>query len=280
MRLSCYQPQYFPRLHYFARALMADTFCFADGVQFVRRHKYPASPSRGGYRDSSFQPLTPIKLRYGVDRLIVPICHEGLVPINRSSIAYDQPWPRQHERRIREGYASAPYFHRIYDPLYVTLVSRYANLADLGIATFLWGLSLLFEEPEVRTNIDLANDYLQCHPYPFKLRRIVRLSSVDVSPTSTDRDATRWLVDNCRALGATEYVCGGTASCTYMNFSRFQQAAIRVVEQRWVCPEYRQQFSGHRFVPNLSIVDLLANVDAATARGILAEQLSMTREVA
>jgi len=53
-RLAGYQPQYFPRLHYFARLLNADVFEVSDYVQFVKKHAY-VDPNGERFRGKSFQ---------------------------------------------------------------------------------------------------------------------------------------------------------------------------------------------------------------------------------
>ena len=84
MRYSGIQPQYFPRLHYFARILNADIFVSRDDAQFLRKHKYP-----DGKTDKSYQAHTPIKTPSGIYLLNVPTKHEGFIPIYKTAISYN-----------------------------------------------------------------------------------------------------------------------------------------------------------------------------------------------
>jgi hypothetical protein len=87
MRLSDIQPQYFPRLHFFARMLASDVFVFRDDVQFVRNHKYP-----DGSRGPSYQVHTPIRIPDGASLLTVSVKKGSLLPIGRAEVSYEQKW--------------------------------------------------------------------------------------------------------------------------------------------------------------------------------------------
>ena len=95
IRYSGLQPQYFPRLHYFARILDADVFVFRDDAQFVRKHKYP-----NGSTDKSYQAHTPIKQATGRQFLTVMTKHEGFMPLAKTKISYDQKWADDHLKTL------------------------------------------------------------------------------------------------------------------------------------------------------------------------------------
>jgi hypothetical protein len=54
-----------------------------------------------------------------------------------------------------------------------------------------------------------------------------------------------------------------------MNFEKFSKANINLVEQDWKLRPYQQQHSQIDFLPNLSIIDLLMNVDVGEYQAIL-----------
>lgn len=82
---------------------------------------------------------------------------------------------------------------------------------------------------------------------------IVRESELGVRGESTQR-----LVNACKALGADTYISGPHGK-NYLDEKLFEKSGIRLEYQNYVCRKYRQHLS-ESFVPDLSIVDMLANV--------------------
>lgn len=268
MRLAGYQPQYFPRLHYFARILDADVFEFSDYVQFVKKHTYVAADGTS-HRGKSYQADSPIKLSGGVHYLTVPAGQHDNLPINRTAIAATD-WPRKHLKSIEQGYRTAPRFATLMPSLTTLLQTPYASLADLNIAATLWALTVILGGAPHLEDISLAavNERLQ-QPHPFRLRNIVRISETAIKPAAGQRDATDWIIEMCRAFGADEYIYGGSSATTYMDFDRFEAVGITVVQQAWVCQPYTQQFPQQEFVANVSILDLVLNEDLPRVQQVL-----------
>src|SRR3989344_745861 len=96
VRYSGIQPQYFPRLHYFARILATDIFVIRNDAQYVRKHKYP-----NGSIDKSYQAHSPIKQALGRQLLSVPTQHEGFAPLAATKIFYDQTWMQNHLKALQ-----------------------------------------------------------------------------------------------------------------------------------------------------------------------------------
>lgn len=264
-RLVSYQPQYFPRLHYFARILNADVFSIADDVQFVRKHAYHKSDGSNPI-GPSYQAHTPIKSAAGLLMLDFPTKHSGNQGIHETLLGFAKPVERtKHLRIIAEQYRKAPQFSRVYPTLEEFWHHEYATVAELNIASIAWGLSHLFE----LSKHDAA-DVLNALPHhDFRLSDIVRSSEsgVPASDKSSGRDANDWLIDLCEKYGAKEYYFGATGAGAYMDFSKFERAGIALKEQDWKLTPYPQL--GAEFVGNLSIIDLLMNVTLRDAREIL-----------
>ena len=271
-RLSGYQPQYFPRLHYFARMLDSDIFEISDYLQFVRKHAYRL-PDGTNKRGKSYQAHTPIKLQSGVNLLSIPTHRDGLLPINETRIDYSQNWVTKHLRNIEAGYSRAPRFAEIFPELKSMLETGYVSLAHLNIITVLWALARIFGQSQVRID-DLAvnkiNTLLLEGKHPFRLRKVVLMSETEIQPAGEGEDANDWIIEVCRNYGADEYYFGGTASAAYMDFNKYDAAGIKLVEQNWKGLEYAQQFPQTGFVANLSIVDLLMNADNEQVVEVLA----------
>lgn len=263
MRHSGIQPQYFPRLHYFARILNADVFVTRDEVQFVRTHKYP-----DGRRDKSYQAHTPIKQSLGVQFLTVPTKHDGLHPLAKTQISYDHTWLKDHLNTIKNNYVNSTNFKEIYSEIEELLNSNYETLADLNIATILWGILLLLGEknikPELLT-IDYVNGKLKKQK-PFRLKEIKRASQLRSTEKNQDLSPNEKIVAILKEIGATEDYCGGTAVSAYVDQELFEKNGIKVTPQDWMCREYPQLFEKQQgFIPNLSIIDLLMNVSTKEA---------------
>ncbi len=269
MRLSGYQPHYFPRLHYFARLLDSDIFEFSDYVQFVKKHKF-ANPDGTSHRGKSYQADTPVKLGSGINYLTVPAAQHETRAINDTMVAADG-WERKHLKAIFLGYRSAVQYEKLAPQLAMLLDGKYENLADLNIRTTIWALGVIsgeIDQTKTIAPLEEVNDWLGQNNI-FRLKKIVRISETSVLPSDDVRDATDWIIDMCHALGADEYYFGGTSAAAYMDFSRFKAAGIGLIQQNWICQPYRQQFPRLGFIPNLSIIDLLMNETPQRAQEIL-----------
>lgn len=269
VRLAAYQPQYFPRLHYFARMLDADVFALSDYVQFVRAHRYPLGEGEFK-RGKSYQADTPIRSSNGLLHLTVPIKHGGSLPINETRISYDKRWQEKHLYSLKTNYGGARNFAKIFPLLSQVLAYQYADLAQLNTATILLGLRWLLDNREfgpAQLTVPAVNKLLERVRY-FPLRKIVIKSQTNIAPPNGN--ATEWIIDSCQKLGANEYVCGGTAVETYLDRALFDEAGISLRQQDWSGAPYNQLFPKQGFMPNLSVLDLMMNVDKKQAREILA----------
>lgn len=271
MRLSGYQPQYFPRLHYFARMLESDIFRIIDYVQFVRAHLF-LKPDGSRERGFSYQAHTPIKLSSGLFLLSVPTEHRGLTAINTTTPNSASDWVQKHIQTIRYAYAKSKNAAVILPHVNRILSRQSKSLAELNILSTYWALSHILgsptENPEQLTT-GFINDLLVSRPHPFRLRKIVVMSETDILPRGENEDPTDWIIMCTKRLGADEYYHGGTAAAAYLDENRLRDAGIAAVQQNWICKEYRQLHPRVGFLPNLSILDLLLNENLEQVQEIL-----------
>ena len=266
MRYTGIQPQYFPRLHYFARILNSDIFVVRDDAQFLRKHKYP-----GNRVDKSYQAHTPIKQAAGIQLLSIPTLHAGFVPIVETSISYDNNWNSDHLKAIELAYTKAPFFSRYFAQIKFILFKKYANLADFNLTSIYWGLLNLLIDAKFNPR-NLTVDYLN---KVLKNQKKFRLKSVELASKSRSLKQKKALSANekivalCREFGITEDYCGGTGVTAYVDKEYFKKNGIKITVQDWHCQDYPQLFSKIGFFPNLSIIDLLMNVDLPQATEIL-----------
>lgn len=264
-RYTGIQPQYFPRLHYFARILNADIFVLRDDAQFVRKHKYP-----NGLTDKSYQAHTPIKQASERQLLFVTTKHDGFLPLAKTKISYEQKWSDDHLKTLQIAYAHAPFFKNILKELEVVFQMQYASLSELNITTLVWGLLHLLDEEfsEDKLNLKFINEKLRKN----KLFRLSEIKKASESKALKDNklSTNEKIVALCKEVRANEDYCGGTGATVYMDDNLFLKNGINVVVQDWKCGQYPQQFSKQQgFIPDLSILDLLFNVSEDYARKIL-----------
>lgn len=268
VRMVVYQPQFFPRLHYFARILNSEIYGIADNVQFVRKHAYHTQ--EGNRAGVSYQAHTPLLTNNGV--LLADIATEsGFKAINETKLVYtarnDKGRPH---RLIREHYRKAREFRRI-DPALEAFFSRdFDSVGELNIASTYFALAILLEKDPLAADRTTLQAALAESPYRLRQLELLSESGVPVSDKDCGRCANQWLVECCQRYGADEYYYGGTGASAYMDFSKFDAASIRLIEQSWKCEPYRQTQDG--FVSNLSIIDLLMNVPPEKAREVVFTQ--------
>lgn len=265
MRYSGIQPQYFPRLHYFARALNTDIFVLRDDVQFVLRHKYP-----DGKNGPSYQAHSPIKTSSDLFLLDIPIKHNGLKPICKTLISYNHNWVHKHLKTIRTNYAKSENFPKLFPGIEQILKNNYETLSQLNIQTFLWGINILLENPLTlyRLSVNNINQVLK-QDKKFRLKKILLASKIKQLQNNT-LSANEKILTIIKSIKADEDYTGGTAFKAYMDEELFNKHNIKVLVQDWKCQKYTQVFDKKLgFIPNLSIIDLLMNTPLKQAVGII-----------
>ncbi len=267
MRYSGIQPQYFPRLHYFARILNADVFVIRDDVKYVRKHKYP-----DGKVGKSFQSHTPIKQSFGTHILAVPVKHNSL-PLLETEVSYDQNWVENHLKTLQFAYNKSPHFKTIYPEIEEILSTHHSNLVELNNTTILWGIARLLGEEIVRLKdltIAKANAKLKIQNL-FRLKEIRRATKTKAYRQFKGFGPNEKIIALCQEIGANEDYCGGTGAAAYMDEEIFKKNGINVVVQDWKYEEHPQLFIKQvGFIPNLSIIDLLMNTTGEEAAKIIA----------
>ena len=266
MRYSGIQPQYFPRLHYFARILAADVFMARDEVQFVIKHKYP-----GDRTDKSYQAHTPIKHSFGRYLLVVPTKHSGLPAIMETKISYQNNWNQDHLKTLQYAYSKSLNFKKLCGEIENLLKKKYENLAFLNLSTIYWGILHLLGENSLTENelsLEFVNKKLKKQK-KFKLKEIRLASQTKAFKNFKNLGPNEKILSLCQEVGATEDYCGGVGIAAYVDHKIFERHGIKITVQDWKGKEYRQLFEKHGFIPNLSIIDLLMNASLDEAQKII-----------
>lgn len=265
MKVTIYQPQYFPRLHYFNRVLDSDIFIILDSAQYTKALVHEGETRE---RHKSYQSDTPIlDLNRGQTILTVPIRRDGFHELRNTHVQYDGKWQRKHLAAITNIYSKTPFYNRYYSELQELLGREYDSLADLNTITILWGITRVLgcDVPVSELSVDTVNKCLEIRD-DVRLTKIVLDSKTGVERPDGKQKGTEWTCALCEHVGATEYMYGGTAQAGYMDLDFYKRHGITPVIQDWKLEPYEQRFEEQiGFVANLSIIDLLMHVGSEEA---------------
>jgi hypothetical protein len=154
------------------------------------------------------------------------------------------PWRKEHWKKITLSYSNARFFNNYRAELQGFYDTSWTNMFDLDLET-------------TRKTMEWLGIRIP----------IVRESELHVETTGTQR-----LVDICEAVGADAYVSGRDGG-NYMDEGLFRSNGISIEHQEYIASPYPQRFTD-KFIPNLSILDMLANVGPESTK-----LLSCTRQV-
>jgi len=164
-------------------------------------------------------------------RIIVPIQRKyKFSKILDVQINNDLPWKKSNWKLINDSYNDAKYFHLYKDYFKELYKKNWQFLFELNYETILKIIDWL----GIKT-------------------KIIRESELNVSGTSTER-----LVNLCKKLGADTYL-SGVGGKKYLNEKLFEKNKINLQYQTYAPTKYPQILT-KLFYPNLSIIDLLANM--------------------
>ncbi len=269
MRITIYQPQYFPRLHYFNRILNADVFVILDSAQYTKSLVH--NTDQGEKRHTSYQSTTPIKSAASNNILSVPLKHNGnLQSIAQTHVDYSQKWQIKHLFELKKNYGKAKMYPEWNTRTKNIIMPEYSSLAQLNISTILWGIDALTgkDTPYEELTIDTVNKNLENIP-DIRLKKIIRDKDLGITRPEGMRKGTQWTTEICKKLNASEYFYGGTAEKSYMDLDYYKKNGISLVRQEWICVEYPQQLPQQGYIPNLSILDLLYNIPLNKAQKVM-----------
>jgi len=161
--------------------------------------------------------------------------HKSL-PIMDVKINNEIPWEKINFKKVCAGYNKAKFFH-LYKDFFENLYKKeWNNIFDLNFETIKQVLIWL----NIKT-------------------KIVIESELDVSGQSTER-----LVKVCKKLGADTYI-SGIGGKKYLDEKLFEKNKIILKYQNYNPIKYTQHMS-KSFIPNLSIIDLLANAGSESGK--------------
>ena len=161
--------------------------------------------------------------------------HQSL-PIMDVKINNEIPWKKINFKKVCAGYNKAKFFH-LYKDFFENLYKKeWNNIFDLNFET----IKQVFVWLNIKT-------------------KIVIESELDVSGPPTER-----LVMVCKKLGADTYI-SGIGGKKYLDEKLFEKNKIILKYQNYNPIKYTQHMS-KSFIPNLSIIDLLANAGSESGK--------------
>jgi len=200
------------------------------------------------YTSGSFINRNKIRTSEGWMWLTVPTSESSDTSICETPISTSERWQKTHCKSIRIHYSNADHFDDL-RPFLGVYDEEWSNLCNLNICT----LRRLTEVLGIET-------------------RFFKSSEMTVSGSKTDL-----LVDICEHFDADTYFSGAGAQ-DYQDETVFEKKNIAVEYQSFEYPEYKQQFK--KFIPDLSVVDMIANVGAdETVNRLAAQRPDVTDDI-
>ena len=179
-------------------------------------------------RNRIITPNGPIWITVPINKM------QKFAPNSEVEINNEVPWRELHWKRLQLAYNNSKYFH-LYKGYFEELYKQeWKMLFDLDLNTLKRIISWLGLKIE-----------------------LVLESELGITSKSTER-----LVQICKAAGADTYIAG-SGSRHYLDESQFKSNSLKLEYQNWVPVSYPQHLA-REFFPNLSIVDMLANLGPDT----------------
>ncbi len=186
--------------------------------------------------DKRFTNRNRILDTHGEVWLTVPIHKEDRFSPNRVvRINEEIPWRADHWRKIMVSYANAKYFNLYKEELKEFYDTLWVNLLDLDLGATRKAMEW--------SGIDIP---------------IVLESELPVYSTGSRR-----LIDICESIGADTYI-SGRGGFEYLDVDLFKDNGVAVEFQEYSASPYPQRFATE-FVPDMSVLDLIANVGPDSA---------------
>jgi hypothetical protein len=197
------------------------------------------------FTKNGFQNRNKIKTSSGWIYLTIPVKAHLKQNLNEILIDNIQRWREKHCRAFITNYSKAKYFKNYIGFFEEVYKKNFERLNEINYEILFFLLDVL----KIKT-------------------KILKSSELNISGESTER-----LINICKKLKADTYLSGDYAGGVYLDLSSFEKENIKVIFQRWICPEYNQLFKKAGFVPDLSIVDLIFNCGEESLNILLKRKL-------
>jgi hypothetical protein len=171
----------------------------------------------------------------------------GEMYINTIHINNNEKWYKKHLMTLEQSYAKSLFFNQ-YKEFFINFYSKqYDLLVDA---------------------IDMSSNYL-LHAFGCTTKQI-KSSDIDVPGQKAEL-----VLNICRACNADTYISGPFGR-EYLDREAFKKAGIKVLFHDFTPFEYPQ--IGQTFIPYLSSIDMLFNMEAKEAENILHSSITLSEE--
>lgn len=167
--------------------------------------------------------------------LSVPINKDHkFLPVSQVEINNESDWKQMHWKKIYHSYSKSKFFH-LYRQYFEELFNKdWNSLFSLDLETTKQVIQWL----GIKTKLVLE-------------------SELNVGGTATQR-----LVNICKALGADTYI-SGSGGKNYLDEKLFEKNNLILGYQKYIGRPYQQHLA-ESFIPDLSIIDMMANLGPNT----------------
>ena len=180
-----------------------------------------------------------IRTKTGTVLLSVPVHAHSYPNINEITIDNNKNWAKRHKKSILYNYTKAPYFEEYKDFIESVFDKKFECLVDLNIEI----IKFVMNELEIKT-------------------KVIFSSELKVSKKGSSR-----VLDICKAVDADYYITGTSWAQSHLKIEEFKKSNIHVEFQNLQHPVYKQIHG--KFMPQMSIIDLLFNEGGDEAKKIL-----------
>ena len=191
------------------------------------------------FRKKGWQNRNRIRTKNGTVLLSVPVHAHSYPNINEITIDNKKNWSNRHKKSILYNYASAPYFEDFKDFIESVFEKKFEYLIDLNTEI----IKFVMNELEIKS-------------------KIIFSSELKISKKGSDM-----ILDICKKVGADYYITGTSWAQSHLRIDEFKKSNIVVEFQKLQHPIYTQIHG--KFIPEMSIIDLLFNEGKDRAKEIL-----------
>jgi hypothetical protein len=254
IKLSAHQPNHWPYLGFIDKMKSSDVFIIYDVAQFV---------------ENDFHHRNRIRINnpQGYKWLTVPVIKERMpirdIMVENEHFQDNRTWGEIHNGIVSFNYRNAKYYDEhvsFFDRIYS---KKWGRLIDLNMAIINYLRDIFSIETPVLMSSGLAcfkdNDYTGiCED----------IGSMSSTSSDTSRYyiknmlATKKIIDMCKEVEADTFI-SGAGGRDYLLEDMFAREGIKLEYQAFHHPTYKQCYSP--FMPNMSSLDYIVNVDAGSA---------------
>ncbi|KJZ15966.1 hypothetical protein TW85_03540 [Marinomonas sp. S3726] len=189
------------------------------------------------YQKNGVQNRNKVRNKAGDFWLTIPVSG-NIDDMIKDKKTADEKWKKKHFQSLSQAYGKAPYWDDYCDFFKELYQSDFSLLHEINNAFMVYVL----EQLDISTKVILMSE-LECQG-----------------------EKSALVMDICSTLGATTYL-SGVGSKAYLNEDEFSAAEIKIEYMVSINPVYTQIHG--EFIPNLSILDMLFNVDKNTIKDYL-----------